>query len=87
MGTVNATFQVPEYIAQGISKGAYERVGGVVREAGSKQVVAWLREASETAKPVLSSIVSLSSVGAVASVLNLAVSTTGFIIVDRKSVV
>lgn len=84
MSTVNATLQVPEYIAQGISNGAYERVGGVVREAGSKQVVAWLREASETAKPVLSNIMSLSSVGAVASVLNLAVSTTGFIIVLKR---
>ena len=45
MGTVNATFQVPEYIAQGISNGAYERVGGVVRQKGSKKVVAWLRDA------------------------------------------
>jgi hypothetical protein len=84
MNIVQATLQVPEHIAQGLSSGIYERVGGVVREVGSKQVVAWLREASETAKPVLSSIMSLSSVGAVASVLNLAVSTTGFIIVLKR---
>src|SRR5512141_1905352 len=84
MSTVEATLQIPEQIAQGIANRTYERVGGVVREVGSKRIVTWLREASETAKPVLSNIMSLSSVGAVASVLNLAVSTTGFIIVLKR---
>ena len=81
MGTVNATFQVPEYIAQGISNRIYERAGGVVREVGSKRVVAWLRE---TGEPVLSKVLSPSLVGAVASTLNLAVSTTGFIIILKR---
>ncbi len=84
MNTVEATFQVPEYIAQGLSNGAYERVGGVVREVGSKQVVTWLREAYETGEPVLSKVLSPSLVGAVASTLNLAVSTTGFIIILKR---
>jgi hypothetical protein len=84
MGTVNATFQVPESIAHGISNGAYERVGGVVREVGSKKVVAWLREAYDTGEPVLSNVLSPSLVGAVASTLNLAVSTTGFIIILKR---
>jgi hypothetical protein len=68
MNTVVATLQVPEHIAQGLLNAIYER------EVGSKQVVAWLREAQETGQPVLSNIMSLSSVGAVSSILNLAVS-------------
>ncbi len=47
MNTVDATFHVPEHIAQGLSNGTYERVGGVVREIESKQVVTWLREVYE----------------------------------------
>ncbi len=84
MSTVNATFQVPENIEQGILKGFLERVGGVVREVGSKKVVAWLREAYETGEPVASNTLSLSSVSAVSSTLNLAVSTMGFIIVLKR---
>jgi hypothetical protein len=84
MSTLNATFQVPGHIAQGLSNGTYERIGGVICEAKSKQVVTWLREASETVEPVLSNVLSLSSVGAVSSILNLAVSTMGFIIVLKR---
>jgi tetratricopeptide (TPR) repeat protein len=84
MNTVEATFKIPEHIAQGISNRIYERVGGVVREVKSKQVVTWLREAYETGEPVLSNILSPSLVGAVASTLNLAVSTTGFIIILKR---
>jgi hypothetical protein len=84
MSIVQATFHIPEHIAQGISKRIYERVGGVVREAGSKQVVAWLRETSRTGESALSNISSLSSVGAVSSVLNLASSTMGFIVVVKR---
>jgi len=84
MNTVQATFQIPEYIQQGISNRIYERVGGVVRNAASKQVVAWLREAYEKGEPALPNILSLSSVGSVSSILNLAVSTMGFIIVLKR---
>ena len=84
MNTVDATFYVPEHIAQGLSNGTYERVGGVVRETGSKQVVAWLREIFEKSDPVLSNISALSSVSAVSSTLNLAVSTMGFNIVLKR---
>ena len=81
MTTVNASFHIPEYIAQGISNGTYERVGGVIREADSKQVVAWLRETGKASK-ILESV--LPQVSAVSSVLNLAVSTMGFIIVLKR---
>ena len=81
MTTVNASFHIPEYIAQGISNGTYERVGGVICEADSKRVVAWLRETGEASK-ILESV--LSQVSAVSSILNLAVSTMGFIIVLKR---
>lgn len=41
---INITFIVPEIIKQGLDSGAYERVGGVIRETASKNVVHWLRE-------------------------------------------
>ena len=84
MSTVEVTFHIPEYIAQGISNQIYERVGGVVREVGSKQVVAWLRQVYKTGEPVLSNILSLSSAGDVSGILDLAVSTMGFIIVLKR---
>lgn len=97
MNTVDATFNIPVQIAQGLSNGTYERVGGVVREIGSKQVVAWLRE-NVKSDSVLSNSSILSSVNAaannlsnvvsnlsnVASILNLAVSTMGFAIVLKR---
>jgi len=84
MSTVDATFHLPEQIAQGLLDGTYERVGGVVRNIVSKQVVAWLREIYEIEEPVLLDLLSLTPVGAVASTLNLAVSTMGFIIVLKR---
>jgi hypothetical protein len=84
MSTVEATFNIPEYIAQGLSNQFYERVGGVIREAGSKQIVAWLRQVYKTGEPVLSNILSLSSAGDVSGILDLAVSTMGFIIVLKR---
>lgn len=35
---------IPEAILKGLQDGTHERIGGVVREVASKQVVAWLRE-------------------------------------------
>jgi len=98
MSVVDVALNVPEYIAQGIANGTYERVGGVVREAGSKQIVAWLREAFEKSEPAISNNLinssanavsntlnlALSSVNAVSSVLNLAISTMGFIVVVNR---
>ena len=44
MPTVDTSFDVPEDIREGLDSGQYERVGGVIREFDTKQVVAWLRE-------------------------------------------
>lgn len=87
---LDVTFDVPSHIVNGLTNGSYERSGGVIREKGSKQVVAWLRDIAKS-DSVLSSTSTLSSATAlltnlsnVASILNLAVSTMGFIIVQKR---
>lgn len=80
MNTVSATFEIPEGIAQGLKNGTLERVGGVIREPQSKQVVAWLRETTPTVSPVSK----LLQVGATASVLNLGITVMGFAIVNER---
>ncbi len=46
---LNVVFDVPQEIYSGLASGALERVGGVIRESGSKQVVMWLREGASIA--------------------------------------
>ncbi|MGE5379029.1 MAG: NC domain-containing protein, partial [Bacteroidota bacterium] len=84
MSIVEATFQIPQHIARGLANGTYVRWGGTIREANSGQIVTLLREVSKTGESAVSSLMSLTSVGAVASVLNLAVTTMGFIIVLKR---
>ena len=42
-------FDIPYQIALGLNSGRLERVGGIIRDAGSKQIVAWLRESGKSA--------------------------------------
>ena len=49
MPQLEVMLEVPLQISQGLASGQLERVGGVVREVGSKQVVAWLREGGQIA--------------------------------------
>jgi len=44
MATIRVEFEIPDDIANGLGNGTFERVGGVIRHAESKQVFAWLRE-------------------------------------------
>jgi hypothetical protein len=92
---IDVSLEVPKRIAQGLLSGNYERVGGVVREMGSKQVVAWLRDGYKASNQVLSNVLPLSPLNASASaaltlanpiisVLNLAVSTMGFLIINKR---
>ena len=46
---LEVVFDVPPEIVRGLATGALERVGGVIREQGSKQVVMWLREGAQIA--------------------------------------
>lgn len=41
---IRVEFEVPDDIANGLKNGTLERVGGVIRFADSKQIVAWLRD-------------------------------------------
>jgi len=44
MATIRVELEIPDDILSGLATGKYERVGGVIRHADSKQVFAWLRE-------------------------------------------
>ncbi|WP_243713980.1 hypothetical protein [Nostoc sp. 106C] len=41
---LNVTFMLADWIVKGLADGTFERVGGVIRDVGSKQVVTWLRD-------------------------------------------
>ena len=47
MPAIEVLLEVPPAIVQGLANGTLERVGGVIRKTGSKQVVAWLREGGQ----------------------------------------
>jgi hypothetical protein len=44
MTVLDVAFEVPPMILTGLSTGSLERVGGVIRNTSSKEVVVWLRE-------------------------------------------
>lgn len=44
MAELTVSFDVPSDLLAGLQSGVYERVGGVVRNTGTKKVVAWLRD-------------------------------------------
>src|SRR3712207_1807882 len=50
MEALNIMVELPAAIAEGLKSGAYERIGGVVREVQSGRVVAWLRDVGDQAK-------------------------------------
>lgn len=41
---ITATFVLADWVAKGLADGTFERIGGVIRDVGTKQVVTWLRE-------------------------------------------
>lgn len=45
MGNLQVLFEVPKFIETGLASGALQRVGGVIVESSTRQVVAWLRDA------------------------------------------
>ncbi|HRW98443.1 MAG TPA: hypothetical protein P5280_03085 [Cyclobacteriaceae bacterium] len=74
-------------IISGLMSGTYERVGGVIRDVGSKEVVAWLRDLPQTQPidaTVLSSLGPLLPLNVVTSVLNLSISVIGFGVVMKR---
>lgn len=63
MSSLEVLFEVPLWIETGLASGAFKRVGGVIVESASKQVVAWLRDggAVETVKAVTDAASSMPS--------------------------
>lgn len=81
METVTATFSIPDWINEGLKTKTYERVGGVIRDFRTKQIVALLRE---TVPYVTQASTILSQFGSAASILNLGVSVIGFVVVIKR---
>ena len=86
---INVLFDVPALVAQGLMNGSLERVGGVVRDSSSKQVVMWLQEGgSEVSKalanPPLAGIKALTAANSLLSAANLGVSVAGFAVVLQQ---
>lgn len=86
MTTLNVLFDLPAALANGLQSGAYERVGGVIRDSNSKQVVAWLRDngngvVSQTPLPKPPVDAAAQLVAPMLSAVNLGVSVAGFAVV------
>lgn len=88
MTSISVIFEIPEDIAEGLANGTLERVGGVVRKTGNKQVKAWLTEAGEVIReenpPVPPSILNSSQMLMGLQVANLAVNVAGFALIYHK---
>ncbi|PSN13997.1 hypothetical protein C7293_13475 [filamentous cyanobacterium CCT1] len=78
--SVNATFDIPQKIAEGLASGTLERVGGVVREVGSKRVVAWLREIPNTS----ANLEHILYINMATSALTLGVTLAGFTVINHR---
>ncbi len=69
---IEVSFDVPMAIAQGLGSGQLERVGGVIRNTKTKEIVGWLREAStNTSDNPLSDLIRKSGVVHLAASANL----------------
>ncbi|MDB9373668.1 hypothetical protein [Nodularia sphaerocarpa] len=89
---LTVTFALADWIAKGLADGTFERVGGVIREVGNKQVVTWLREYGSNSSPLLTpsgspqNLLNLVVSGAnlLTSGANTAVTTQGFADVNQR---
>lgn len=87
---LNVVFDVPALVVQGLMNGSLERVGGVVRDSSSKQVVMWLQEGgSEVSKaitrpPLAGGANALAAANPLLATANLGVSVAGFALVLQQ---
>ncbi len=87
---LNVVFDVPALVSQGLMNGSLERVGGVVRDSSSKQVVMWLQEGgSEVSKalanpPMAGGANALTAANSLLATANLGVSVAGFAMVLQQ---
>ena len=92
MSKIQVFFEIPQSILNGLSTGYYERVGGVIRDAESKRVVAWLEEVvdinkettGQTLPNLPKALANSQQLMMGLQVTNLAVSAVGFAMVYNK---
>ena len=93
MPQIEVMLEVPLEIAKGLATGQLERVGGVVRDVASKQVVAWLREGGkiadnvDLASGILKTVLQASTGGWVstgASMVNVAVTARSHFLIMQE---
>jgi hypothetical protein len=79
----HVTFAMPDWIAEGLAKGVYEAVGGVIRMVDGKKVVLWLRPALDDGikQGIGASILPLGKLGAGAALSLAATATVGIMVV------
>jgi tetratricopeptide (TPR) repeat protein len=89
---VTATFHIPQHITEGLTNGTLERVGGVIRDAKSKQVAAWLREIADVTNQSgiqnlnlrLDSLGNLMQLNMAMSALTLGTTVAGFAVINYR---
>jgi len=87
---LNVVFDVPAAVLSGLTNGSLERVGGVIRDASSKQVVMWLQEGgtqvsrSVGTPPLASGARAIAAANPILSAANLGVSVAGFALVLQQ---
>jgi hypothetical protein len=88
MTIFQTTFDIPNWILQGLKTGEYVRIGGVIRDSNTKQIVAMLREVSPNISGVRNLLSAASPVLGIlnlgVSVINLGVSVIGFALILNK---
>jgi hypothetical protein len=88
MTIFQTTFDIPDWILQGLQTGEYVRIGGVIRDSNTKQIVAMLREVSPNISGVRNLLSAASPVLGIlnlgVSVINLGVSVIGFALILNK---
>ncbi|MEH2012794.1 hypothetical protein [Nostoc sp.] len=82
---VTVTFMLADWIVKGLTDGTFERIGGVIREVGSKRVITWLREVnSPPSKEIFLATQGILQVSSAVSILNLGVSVIGFVVIAQR---
>ncbi|BAY14179.1 hypothetical protein [Calothrix sp. NIES-2098] len=85
---LQTTFEIPDWIVQGLESQEYVRIGGVIRDAKTKHIIAMLRETvpdisqASTLLTQAGSVASLVNLGV--SILNLGVSVIGFALILKR---
>jgi hypothetical protein len=88
MGNLSVLFSVPSAFEMGLATGELQRVGGVIVDTSSKQIVAWLREGAiigDVANEGTSALFStMSQFSRIAPVINLGMMVAGFVHINNR---